>query len=243
MKNPDSNLEAAAAALNIEARLAGLQSAFEQANIPLMSLKGPLLQARLFGTPAAYRSGDVDVLVPYEKGGAARRLIAEQGWAFSPANGLLWRLSRAAHYENDGCILDLHWGLHAAHLPAISLRALERALWERAEPGPLGLWQPCPESLLVFLILHAVGHRFERQEWSDSVDACRDLVSEWDRVIGVARDANVNGLVTEVLAGRKPALHFDGPKRRGLSAMTWLARGHFLPKSARGGIRRGVRGG
>src|ERR671929_2255617 len=63
----------------------------ESEGIRVLMLKGPDLQRRLYGTPAAYRSGDVDVLVPRRSGRRARRNLARNGWAFSAGNGFLWR--------------------------------------------------------------------------------------------------------------------------------------------------------
>ncbi len=127
------------------------------AGIPVLLLKGPDLQARLYGTPAAYASGDVDVLIPPRMAPRARAALIQAGWIFSPDNGVLWRFSRAAAFDREGFRLDLHWGLHAAHLPAWSLRSLERRLWEGARIGPSGMREPDAESLVVFLAVHVVG--------------------------------------------------------------------------------------
>src|SRR5687767_3344328 len=89
--------------------------------VPVLLLKGPELQERLYGTPAAYESSDIDVLVHPDNAAAARAALIANGWSFEADNGVFWRLSAAATFERSGFRADLHWGLHAAHLPAWSL--------------------------------------------------------------------------------------------------------------------------
>ena len=186
--------------------------------IPVLMLKGPDLQMRLYGTPVAYASGDVDVLVPRLYVERARAALGRSGWIFSTDNGVLWRQSRAASFDRDGFRLDLHWGLHAAHLPAWSLRSLERRLWAGATRGPSGMLEPDPESLLVF-------------------------VSDWDRVWVIARESRVEGAVRRALAEeeqdtRVPLL--DGVFGQAIEALTWVGRGHFLSANAREAIKEGL---
>jgi methylase of polypeptide subunit release factors len=208
--------------------------------VPVLMLKGPDLQMRLYGTPAAYASSDVDVLVPKGHAERARARLLRKGWTFSPDNGVLWRLSRAAAFDRDGFRLDLHWGLHAAHLPAWSLRKLERRLWAGATRGPSGMLEPDAESLLVFLAVHVVGHGFERPPWIENVRRAADLVADWDRVWAIAREARVEGAVRRSLSGREPDTRvplLDGVWGSFISHASWIVRGHFLPPSVRGRIR------
>lgn len=224
----------------MEAEARALAAEFARAGIPALLLKGPQLQARLYGTPAAYPSGDVDLLVPRSRARAAREMLRAGGWTFEATNSVLWFLSRAATYERGGLRVDLHWGLHAAHLPAWTLRRLERALWERAAPGESGLLEPDAESLLVFLAVHAAGHNFERRVWVENVAACAGAVADWDRVWAIARHARVERVVRRALAGERatgPVPILDGPWGRALWAATWVLRGHFLLGALRARLR------
>ena len=172
----------------------------------------------------------------------ARRALTRSGWRFEPENGVLWRLSRAASFEREGFFLDLHWGLHAGHLPAWSLGSLERRLWQGATAGRGGMLEPDAESLLVYLAVHAVGHGFERPEWGENVHRAAALVSDWDEVRQIARAARVEGAVRAALRG-DPIPHeivLDGLWGRTVSGVTWVARGHFIPRSVRDRIREAV---
>jgi release factor glutamine methyltransferase len=230
-----------ARALRSEADARDLAASLVQRDIPVMALKGPALQDRLYGTPAAYPSGDVDLLIPRGRAREARRAMKREGWSFEAGNGVLWRLSRAATYVRGETRVDLHWGLHAAHLPAWALKRLERALWSGAHRGPLGLLQPDAESLLVFLAVHAAGHRFGRAEWTENVRRCMFLVRDWDLVWRIARQARVEQAVRSAVAGQPSVGRIlDGPVGRAIWVATWVARGHVLPSAARDAIRGGL---
>ncbi|MDP9262193.1 MAG: methyltransferase, partial [Actinomycetota bacterium] len=162
------------------------------------------------------------------------------GWAFARENGVLWRVADQATYERDGFWLDLHWGLQVGHLPGRVLAPVERALWEGARSGPSGMVEPDPESLLVFLAAHVVGHRFERPQWQENVTACAALVEDWPKVWRIARRSRVETAVRKALEGGVPqeiTPVLDGPRGRVVWALTWVARGHFLPRQIRGAVR------
>ena len=236
-------------ALRLEAETRGVAEKLEGAGIPVLRLKGPGLQLRLYDTPAAYPSGDVDLLIPRRQAPAARGVLERHGWLFDPDNGFLWRLSRAASFSRDGIIVDLHWGLHAAHLPAWSLRPLERELWARAKRGAGGLLEPDPESLQVYLALHAAGHRFAQETWVCNVAACSRLVTDWDRVWVIARKARLSGTLrwaTAVAEGRTPPSSkrvplLDGAVGRVAWYLSWVLRGHFLRRPARARLSAALR--
>jgi SAM-dependent methyltransferase len=235
----------ATAALSLRAQSVGREVAADlrRRGIPVLMLKGPELQQRLYGTPAAYVSGDIDILVRPRDSARARNVLSATGWTFSPDNGVLWRLSRAAAFDRSGNRVDLHWGLHAAHLPSATLNALERSLWDGARPGPAGFLEPDDESLVVFLAVHAAGHRFERAEWVENVNRAAGFVGDWSRVRQIARQAHVVETLERALTNPTPDLGapiVDGYRGRAEWWTTWLLRGHFLPRRWRDPLREAV---
>jgi release factor glutamine methyltransferase len=211
--------------------------------VPVLLLKGPDLQQRLYGTPAAYVSGDVDVLIPRTAAKKARAILKRAGWRFVPENGFLWRLSAAATFERQGFRADVHWGIHAAHLPAWSLRRLERALWIGASVGPSGAREPLPESLFVFLAVHAAGHRFERPEWTRNVELAAADVRDWGQVRRLTRDARLTEAVRSAMRHHGPGHTIpllDGLTGRVIWYGTYVARGHVIPRSVRDQLRESV---
>jgi HemK-like putative methylase len=233
-------VRSAALALWAQARARSVAAELGREGIEVLSLKGPDLQSRLYGTPAAYPSADVDLLVRRADAAKARDALERAGWRFAPDNGLLWRAAAQAAYDRDGLRVDLHWGLQVGHLPGVAMRSLERSLWAGAAPGPGPMLEPDPESLAVFLAVHAVGHRFERREWAENVHAALRLVRDEGRMWTIARDAHIEDAVRLAIAGapagtRAPVL--DGAAGRVASAASWLLRGHFLPVRVRGALR------
>lgn len=233
-------VEPAVFALWEQAESRRLGGELREAGIPVLLLKGPDLQQRLYGTPAAYPSSDVDVLVPRSAAGFVRRQLKTRGWRFEPGNGVLWHLSAAATFERDLFRADVHWGLHAAHLPARSLRPLEDALWRSARPGLSGFLEPDPEALLVFLAVHVVGHRFERPEWQENVRRASEQIGDWNKVWRIARRARVRSAVLAALrpqqdGTRLPVL--DGMRGRAVWYASYMLRGHPLPQQLRDRVR------
>jgi len=233
----------AASALVSTAELSSLAAGLGRLGIPLLVLKGPLLQQRLYGTPVAHPSSDVDVLVHPRHAATVRRYLRRSGWRFAPENMLLWRVFAAAHFERPGVILDLHWGLHAGTHPSVSLRRLNQALWDGATRADHGLYEPAIEPLLVFLAVHAAGHEFGRASWSDGIAAAARHVEDWDQVWAISRQARVEGTVRHALEvavdGRDPRPRpvLDGWAGQVWAGGTWLCSGHFLPEGVRAGFR------
>jgi methylase of polypeptide subunit release factors len=235
-------LGSVATALWSQAESRRVAAELSDAGVPALMLKGPDLQQRLYGTPAAYASGDVDVLIPRRLAARARDVLARQGWRFEPENGVLWRLSAAATYAREGFRLDLHWGVHAAHLPAWTLRRLEDRLWSGARVAASGFLEPDPPSLLVYLAVHAEGHRYAREVWGENVGAAAALIHDWHDVKLIARHCRVEGAVLRALRGQvsddTPIL--DGSLGAVLWYATWVSRGHFLPQRVRDAVRDNV---
>jgi release factor glutamine methyltransferase len=101
--------------------------------------------------------------------------------------------------------------------------------------------EPDPESLLVFLAVHAVGHQFERHEWTENVRRAAALVADWTEVWRIAHAARVTNAVKGALAAdgspRSTAI-LDGVWGSIVSGSTWFTRGHFVPASLRDRVRR-----
>ena len=208
----DHSLGDVVSAVAFSAVSRSLAASLAPLGIPAMVLKGPPLQARLFGSDTSYRSQDVDLLVPRRHGRTVRRLLRGQGWLFSPANGVLWRLDRAAAFARDGVVVDLHWGLHASLLSARRLVPLERAMWEGAPRSSAGWFEPRIEPLVVYLAVHTAGRGFEKPEQVRALAAAVALVRDWGEVEAVARAAGVSGVVRHAVAvSRGDAAPGDAP--------------------------------
>lgn len=177
---------AVAEALRMLAETERLAVQMKHVGVPIMVLKGPHLQRRLLGSPAAYASQDVDLLVPRGSARAARRHLLTSGWTFSSANGRLWRLDRSAAYIGRGITLDLHWGLHADLLPASALTRIEQEMWRsKVEIAP-NLYEPAIDALAAFLSVH-IAPKLASDGKRALLAAATPMVGDWDafwRLVG-----------------------------------------------------------
>ena len=151
----------------------------------VMSLKGPAVQRRLLGTPAAYPSDDVDVLVD---GLSPTRTIAalrSTGWDFSPLNGRLWRLDGAAAVVGHGVFLDVHWGLHVGLVPARRMRPLLEELWATSRRTEGGWYEPAITPLAAYLCLHGA-NRFETVGKRSLATAAITSSGDWPAILELA---------------------------------------------------------
>jgi hypothetical protein len=139
-------------------RLADL---LDDARIPYLLLKGPLLQELLYREHASRPYTDLDVAVPRSRIAEARRLLRDAGWRrVTPA----WM--RPFHFHDGWRHCDNAWPLELHHAlvdRANFYRLPEQELFDRrrmvAVPGGC-LAGPGPEDLLIYLCLHAHKHGF-----------------------------------------------------------------------------------
>src|SRR4051794_5738712 len=98
----DPRIVTVAAAVHGTTALRRIAGRLQAVGVPVMILRGPPVQRRLLGDDAAYRSADIDILVPRRDRRRVFLVLSGDGWAFSGANGVLWRLDRAAAFTKGG---------------------------------------------------------------------------------------------------------------------------------------------
>ncbi len=177
------------AALQILGETGALTADLAAAGISVLVLRGAPVQRRFLGSPSAYRSADIDLLVHRSDAPAVRRLLGAQGWRFAAENSVLWRLDRAAAFTRGVVTIDLHWGLHAHGLLPGRMKTLEAALWSEATRAPEGWWEPAPAPLLVYLAVHAAGKSFANPDQRRLLAAVAGAVQDWDQVTRLAESA------------------------------------------------------
>lgn len=152
--------------------LSFLMSELQQAGIRVLSVKGPLLAADLYGNPALRHSNDLDLLVSETDYEAAKeRLLAA---------GLTEHSGFHPHYNKDkqhqhamgedqheifvynNLLVELHWRISFRYPVSFE------ELWDnREERMLLGQQVPClgKTDNLIYLICHASGHGYSRLRW------------------------------------------------------------------------------
>ncbi|MEM1110337.1 MAG: nucleotidyltransferase family protein [Pseudomonadota bacterium] len=175
----------------------------------LLLMKGPALAQRLYGTLAARRFVDLDLMAaPGAFEALRQQLLAagytEQTQALYP-RGWLRRFIHAHTLVRDGLELDLHIALRVR--PAYRLD--HDALWQRrlrvALPGDLEVCVPCDEDSLLILILSVVHDlelgKLRAKTLVDLHTACEhwESTEDWESFFTHRRPERLEGLAVNAL--------------------------------------------
>lgn len=177
--------------LRLKAELIRVLKAFEERDIPVMPLKGPVLAELYYGNLSLRESGDLDVLVHPRSFRAAESLLAGLGYHFPDGASGILKNGHHVHVQNpsSGITLELHWKL------ADRRYARYRDgdwLWQGAVLVPFGnsdVLVPRPENLLIFLAVHAFRHYWCLLRWINDfavIQGRTDL--DWDFLAQQAAD-------------------------------------------------------
>ena len=152
-----------------------LQELFDEVNIPVIFFKGIVLSQRLYGSPTAKNSIDIDLLMPLQYVEKAANLLRERGYHMtSPAISLTPKQTRqnygishhyGFHNREKGVHLELHWNLTNPR----SLLPLDfEGLYQRSGRIDLNGHQVntlSDEDYLVYLAVHGARHQWCRLNW------------------------------------------------------------------------------
>jgi hypothetical protein len=131
-------------------------------------LKGPLLEARLYPEGALRRSSDVDLLIARADLEPALRALASIGYRVGTQARLAHELAHEHHVlltrAHDPPI-ELHIRALAGFGATLPAEPLLLAASAAPRPGAPTCVRLAPEDELVFLLVHAAGHLFERLGW------------------------------------------------------------------------------
>jgi hypothetical protein len=197
--------------LRLTGELRTILRRFEEAGIPAVAYKGPVLAQDLYGSVALRDMLDLDVLVAKQDALRARDLLLERGYRSSVPTGerwdtyLLWSgCNFPLVHDATGFVVELHW------TPEECLPAREVAeLWRRLESVSLaGMQVPtfARQDLLLLLCLHGCRHMWERLEWLAGVaELLRQIDVAWEEVL---RLASALGARRALLLGVTLAHHF-----------------------------------
>lgn len=200
------------------------------AGFEVLILRGPPLQERLFGTPAAYMSGDVDVLVNPAERLSILEHLEQEGFRRRRRHTSLDRFALRIMTERRGFTVDLHQGIELSPYPRWSFRILERELWKGAKRGPSEFLEPRPEPLAVFLAAHAAAREnsLPLRRCAIAARSLADPTEMWD----LAARCRLTGAVRAATRAPSPSgrLMLDG-RVGSLSSSAWsVVRGHSGPR-------------
>jgi hypothetical protein len=181
---------------HVESTLHDVLRTLEGACVKAICLKGPLLGERVYPDPRRRPSADLDVMVGRSDLDKATNALAAIG--YRPLNDSQERFLRTYHYHtilSRSCppVIELHFCLSdgfGVMIPAEDF--LSRASLYRTSRGTL-THVLTPEDELLYLAVHAAGHRFVRLSWLCDIQLLlrRNPDLNWTTVITRARNFHV----------------------------------------------------
>jgi Uncharacterised nucleotidyltransferase len=157
-----------------------LQRLFDDASLPVLSIKGASLAVLAFGNLRLRSSMDIDLLVPPDTLAAAMELLAGAGYRrFDPPPEtsdmqlrqlMPLRKDLGFVHQATGLRIELHWRLflnpHA--MAAASIMAASRVV---PLTGTAGLRTLGEEDLFTYLCMHGALHCWNRLKWLADINA------------------------------------------------------------------------
>jgi Uncharacterised nucleotidyltransferase len=178
-----------------------LQRLFDEADLPVLFVKGAALAVLAFGDLGVRASQDIDLLVSYETLPAATELILRAGYRrYDPPPNVSdtqlrlvmpLRKDLAFVHQATGLQVELHWRLflnpHAMAEPSIIASSQVVPL-----AGGAGLRTMGEEDLFAYLCMHGALHWWNRLKWLADVNALIASTPE-DGVERLVRAAEARG--------------------------------------------------
>lgn len=143
---------------------------FNEHDIKVLFLKGPIVAQQLYGDYSLRTSSDLDFLVPIDQLEASEELLLNLGYIKEDyirtiLNDWKWRHHHTTYYHAEkGIKVELHWRLHPGPgiEPSFAQLWLRRNEWSINQTKLFGLGR---EDLLCFLISHGARHGWSRLRW------------------------------------------------------------------------------
>jgi Uncharacterised nucleotidyltransferase len=157
-----------------------LQRLFDEADLPVLFVKGPALAVLAFGKLGLRSGHDIDILVPYEALPAATAVISHAGYRrFDPPPNIsdtqlrvVMRLRKDLGFvhQSTGLRIELHWRLFL-NRHAMAERSFMAASRVVPLSGAAGVRTLGEDDLLAYLCMHGALHWWKRLKWLADVNA------------------------------------------------------------------------
>jgi Uncharacterised nucleotidyltransferase len=157
-----------------------LQRLFDEADLPVLFVKGPALAVLAFGNLGLRSGQDIDILVPYEALPAATAVISRAGYRrFDPPPNIgdaqlrlvmLLRKDLGFVHQSTGLRIELHWRLFL-NPHAMAERSFTAASRVVPLSGAAGVRTLGEDDLFAYLCMHGALHWWNRLKWLADVNA------------------------------------------------------------------------
>jgi hypothetical protein len=186
----DLKREAVAAAVAESFRILDVQSvvtAFHDADVHPLFMKGTALAYQIYVSPELRPRGDTDVLVRKSDLPVIRRVMTELGFRESPTSGDEHGLQQTFFVRKDSRGFDHSWDVHwaATNAPMFAPALDPGSLFESAVPVPTLHPQACalsPVAALLLACIHRIAHHHDsdRLIWLVDIALLRDRLDQND---------------------------------------------------------------
>lgn len=185
----------------LKAELVRIAGAFSAASIPLVGLKGPIVERQVYPDGQTRQYRDLDLLVPPEALVESCRLLRQLGFGGQVSSvaecpretvGRLIRMHKHVHgiryHGEHPTVVELHWRVGGTSRMS---KVWNELIWENPTGVSLGetrIDTLQPHALIVFLAWHGGRHRWKRLSWlcdfGHAVQTFAD--TDWHQVIELA---------------------------------------------------------
>ncbi|EIT86524.1 hypothetical protein A374_03099 [Fictibacillus macauensis ZFHKF-1] len=190
--------------LALSAEMSRIQALFDEHNIRVLSLKGPVLGIDLYGDMSLRSSSDLDVMVSLRDLVKVEHLLEEQGYVKdeyiqSVLNDWKWRHHHFTYLHPDRQVkVEVHWRLN----PGPGKEPTFEALWQRKRTlsnssGELHVLSR--EDLFLFLITHGARHGWSRLRWLHDIDRLVRQGFQWDEATALLKKYSFEDLAGQAL--------------------------------------------
>lgn len=185
-----------ARALSLASELARIVEAFRDANLPVLSLKGPVVSEQLYGDAGVRVFGDLDLIVDTPDTLRGEDLLASLGYRDEVPMTRAQRATKHRFHNGTamvnrkrGTTVDFHWRFGHVQFP---LALPFRDAWQRRVEVPVG-GSRVPAlgltDLTIFTCSHAAKHFWTPLENLAQIAALTRLPVQWEEVDRVAVQA------------------------------------------------------
>lgn len=192
-----------------------LSAAFQQADLPMLCLKGPVILEKAYAGQANRIMRDLDLLVHPARLEEAASLLLQQGYVTEHDLGDIEFRKKENHYvfvhKDNRHVVELHWRL----FPNILEEPDFHLLWDTRGSIQLGeqsVYCLNNEILFAYLIIHGAKHGWFRLKWLFDIHQFLKLPLDWSQVSALTDAWEIQHMMGQAMTLVQELFHQDVPR-------------------------------
>jgi hypothetical protein len=178
--------------LKLSGEMEQLCKTFNENQIQILVLKGPVLAEDLYGDISLRTCGDLDVLVPISQLDNVNKILINQGYQKDDyiqtvLNDWRWRHHHVTYFHPEKRVkIEIHWRLN----PGPGKEPSFWELWERKRVSSLTsypVYYLGKEDLFVFLVSHGARHGWSRLRWLVDISQLIKQKMDWLTLVSLLK--------------------------------------------------------